>query len=106
MINKPAKKTLLSLVVSAALILGANAAFAGEVNGKGEVIPGGTNGSSECSFSGQQDDDTNEGVFKSDRTQSWGQLFNQIRLALIASGFVPGSKFGLPGLGSCNPNAT
>lgn len=65
----------------------------------------GQKGRSECSFSGQQDDDSNEGVFKSDRTQSWGQLFNEIRLMLIKSGFTPGSKFGLPGLGSCNTNA-
>ena len=96
----PAKKTRLGLVVCAALILGANAALAGEVDGQGNPVPGGDNGRSECSFSGQQDDGTNEGVFKSDRTQSWGQLFNAIRLALIAQGFTPGVKGGA----ACNPN--
>lgn len=100
------KKFRLILVTVAASILcfGASVSFAGEVDGKGNPVPGGVNGRSECSYSGQQDDDTNEGVFKSDRTQSWGQLFNEIRLFLISVGFTPGSKFSLEDLGSCNPN--
>ena len=97
------KKNRLSLVVCMAsmLLLGANASFAGEVDGKGNPIPGGEKGRSECSYSGQQDDDSNEGVFKSDRTQSWGQLFNDIRLFFISQGWTPG-KAGP--VGSCNPN--
>ena len=100
-------KTRLTLLscVAAAMCFSMSTSYAGEVNGKGDPVPGGQNGRSECSYSGQQDDDSNEGVFKSDRTQSWGQLFNEIRLFLIQTGFTPGSKNGLPGLGSCNPNA-
>lgn len=101
------KRTRLGLLacVAAAMCFSMTGSYAGEVDGKGNPVPGGQTGKSECSFSGQQDDDSNEGVFKSDRTQSWGQLFNEIRLMLIKSGFTPGSKTGLPGLGSCNPNA-
>ena len=97
------KKIRLGLVfcMASVLLLGANTSFAGEVDGKGNPVPGGEKGKSECSFSGQQDDDSNEGVFKSDRTQSWGQLFNEIRLFLISQGFAPGK--GTP-VGSCNPN--
>ena len=97
------KKIRLGLVVCVASVLcfGANAGFAGEVDGKGNPVPGGDKGKSACSFSGQQDDDSNEGVFKSDRTQSWGQLFNEIRLFLISQGYTPGK--GTPE-GSCNPN--
>ena len=89
----------LAACVASILCLGTSAGFAGEVDGKGRPVPGGENGRSECSFSGQQDDDSNEGVFKSARTQSWGQLFNEIRLALIAAGFTPGK-----GIDACNPN--
>ena len=61
--------------MASVLFLGAGAGFAGEVDGKGNPIPGGQNGRSECSFSGQQDNAAeDEGVFKSDRTQNWGQL--------------------------------
>lgn len=91
----------LIVCMASVLFLGANAGFAGEVDGKGNPVPGGEKGRSECSFSGQQDDDSNEGVFKSDRTQSWGQLFNEIRLFLISQGFTPGK--GTPA-GTCNPN--
>ena len=99
-------KTRLPLLacVASVLCFASSASYGGEVDGKGNPVPGGQNGRSECSYSGQQDDETNEGVFKSARTQSWGQLFNGIRLALIAAGFTPGSKTPLGDLGSCNPN--
>lgn len=86
--------------VASMLCFGANASFAGEVDGKGNPVPGGEKGRSECSYSGQQDDETNEGVFKSARTQSWGQLFNEIRLFLLSQGYSPGK--GTPE-GTCNP---
>ena len=100
------KKFRLGLVtfVASALCFGAGVGIAGEVDGKGNPVPGGVNGRSECSYSGQQDDEDNEGVFKSARTQSWGQLMNGIRLFLISAGFTPGAKFSLDDLGSCNPN--
>ena len=102
------KKTRLGVLVcvAAAMFFGMTGSYAGEVDGKGNPVPGGPKGNSECSYSGQQDDAAaDEGFFKSDRTQSWGQLFNYIRLTLIKSGFMPGSKTALPDLGSCNPNA-
>ncbi len=101
------KMTRLSVIACATSIfcLGAGAGFAGEVDGKGNPIPGGDKGRSECSFSGQQDDPVeDEGAFRGDRTQSWGQLPNAVRQFLKSIGFTPGSKIGLPDLGSCNPN--
>ena len=84
------------LVLSALLALGTNAAVAGEVNGKGKVIPGGTNGKSECSYSGLQDDAAeDEGIFRGDRVQSWGQMPLMLREFLTAIGFHPGD--------ACNP---
>jgi hypothetical protein len=48
------RRTLLGLVVAAAVVLGTSAtALAGEVNGRGEPIPGARNASSECAFSGR-----------------------------------------------------
>ena len=94
------------MCVAAAMFFGMTGSYAGEVDGKGNPVPGGPKGNSECSYSGQQDDAAADaGVFKSDRTQSWGQLLNETRLFLIKSGFMPGSKTALPDLGSCNPNA-
>ena len=99
---------VIGAVVCAAWLLSANAAVAGEVDGQGRPIPGGINGRSECSFSGQQDDaDADRGFFRGDRVQSWGQIPVAFRLFLISIGFTPGSKdpFPLfPALLSCNPN--
>ena len=75
--NRTANKTStgVALLVAALLAMGANVSIAGEVNGRGEVVPGGQNGRSECSYSGLQDDAAmDEGIFRSDRTQNWGQL--------------------------------
>ena len=89
-------KAGLLLALSAVLALGANAAVAGEVNGKGEPVPGGTNGKSECSYSGLQDDAAaDEGFFRGDRVQSWGQMPLWLREMLRAVGVHPGN--------SCNP---
>jgi len=73
--NKSANKTGLTFVLCAAWILGmgANAAVAGEVTGNGKPIT--VKAKSACVYSGQQDNATeDEGLFKSDRTQNWGQL--------------------------------
>ena len=73
-----------------------NFAIAGEVDGKGNPIPGGENGRSQCSYSGQQDDaEEDEGVFRGDRVQSWGQLPKLARDFLRMIGMHPGD--------ACNP---
>ena len=85
-----------ALVLSAILALGANYAVAGEVNGKGKPVPGGSKGKSECSYSGLQDDAAaDEGFFRGDRVQSWGQIPLGMRQILAAIGFRPGD--------ACNP---
>jgi len=105
------RKARLGLVACAACVLcfGASAGFAGEVDGKGNPVPGGNKGRSECSFSGQQDDPiADAGVFRGDRVQSWGQLPVAVRLFIMSLGWTPGSKEPFPfaaELGSCNPNA-
>ena len=85
-----------ALLVSGILAIGANAAVAGEVDGKGNPIPGGTKGQSECSYSGQQDDAAADaGFFKGDRVQSWGQIPKWFRDILTSIGSNPGA--------ACNP---
>lgn len=103
------KKNLIGAVVCTAWILGASASSAGEVTGKGDPVPGGVNGRSECSYSGQQDDPVADaGFFRGDRVQSWGQVPVAFRLFVqITLGWSPGSKDPFPpfeGLLSCNPN--
>lgn len=85
-----------ALLLSGILAIGANAAVAGEVDGKGNPIPGGTKGKSECSYSGQQDDAAADaGFFKGDRVQSWGQIPKMVRDFLTSVGSNPGV--------ACNP---
>ena len=98
--NKYANKIRVGFVLCAAGILGAgvNTAVAGEVDGKGNPIPGGTKGKSECSYSGQQDDPiADAGFFKGDRVQTWGQIPKWLRDFLVSVGEIPS-----PGEG-CNP---
>jgi len=97
--NKTTDKTKLTFVLCAAWILsmGANAAVAGEITGNGKNLQP-LNGKSACAFSGQQDNAAeDEGVFKSDRTQNWGQLTEFGR-------YIFATVFGIvsPGQG-CNP---
>jgi hypothetical protein len=48
------RRAIIGLAVVASVMLGTSAAaHAGEVNGKGEPIPGAHNASSECAFSGR-----------------------------------------------------
>lgn len=90
------KRASYALLVAGILALGAHSAVAGEVDGKGNPVPGGVNGKSECSYSGQQDDAVADaGEFKGDRTQSWGQLPNAVKRFLQSIGFTPGV--------ACNP---
>ena len=91
-------KSVVGIVVFILSGLGASAVLAGEVNGKGEAIPGGANGASLCSFSGRQDDpEEDEGFFRGDEVQSWGQVPKTTRdfLVSLAMYFHPGE--------GCNP---
>jgi hypothetical protein len=88
-------------IITVALCAGgiANPVLAGEVNGKGEPTPAGEKSASLCSYSGQQDDPVaDEGFFRGDRVQSWGQIPKATRDFLIAL-----EMFFHPGEG-CNPN--
>lgn len=95
--NKSKKKYQLgyTLCVAGVLALGANTVSAGEVDGKGNPVPGGVKGKSECSYSGQQDDPTLDPFFKGDRVQSYGQLPKWLRDIIKAAGGHPGV--------ACNP---
>lgn len=82
--------------LAALLAMGTGSVFAGEVDGQGNPVPGGANGRSECSYSGQQDDPVaDEGFFRGDRVQSWGQIPKALRDFLTMIGSSPGN--------ACNP---
>jgi hypothetical protein len=92
-------KTVASIAVCVLCMLGASSALAGEVNGQGNEIPGGETGRSECSYSGLQDDPVaDEGFFRGDRVQSWGQIPKALRDLLTSMGVIPHPSEG------CNPN--
>lgn len=95
--NKSGKSHVTSaLFIAGILAMGSNVAFAGEVDGKGNPVPGGEKGKSACSYSGQQDDPVaDEGIFKGDRVQSWGQMPKALREFLRSIGSSPGD--------ACNP---
>ena len=80
---------------TAFLCLGAGGALAGEITGSGKSLKnedGSLNGKSSCAFSGRQDNlAEDEGLFKNMLTQSWGQLFKELK-----------AVFPHPG-GACNP---
>jgi hypothetical protein len=63
--------------------LAASAALAGEITGNGKSLKnedGTLNGKSSCAFSGRQDSfEEDEGLFKNMLTQSWGQLFKELK---------------------------
>jgi len=95
-----ASKTRLTFVLCAAWILslGANAAVAGEVTGNGKSLKnddGTLNGKSECAFSGQEDNDPEDGPPTGKRAQSWGQIPKSVRDFLATIGLHPGT--------ACNP---
>lgn len=95
--NKSGKAHVTSaLFIAGLLAIGANTAAAGEVDGKGNPVPGGEKGKSECSYSGQQDDPVADaGFFRGDRVQSWGQIPKAFRDFLASIGSHPGD--------ACNP---
>lgn len=80
------RKALLVCVGTVGLALGGAApALAGEYNGRGEPVPGGVNGASECSYSGQdiadelenQPPEFNDDAITIHGVQSYGQLVSQ-----------------------------
>lgn len=99
--NKTKEKLRIShaWILAGILAMGMNVAVAGEVDGKGNPIPGGETGKSECSYSGQQDDPVADaGFFRGDRVQSWGQIPKMVRDFLRSIGSSPGD--------ACNPKKT
>lgn len=91
--NKATRKRLAGCLASI-LCLIAGAATAGEITGNGKPIT--VHGKSECAYSGQQDDPVeDEGFFRGDRVQSWGQIPKAARDFLRSIGVYPGR--------SCNP---
>ncbi len=84
-----------TLAVCALLLIWAtNSAVAGEITGNGKPID--VKGKSECAYSGLQDDpEEDEGVFRGDRVQNWGQLPKAVRDFIRDIGFLPGD--------ACNP---
>ena len=77
------RRAMIGLVVAASVVLGTSAtAHAGEVNGRGEPIPGAHNASSECAFSGRDLPDEiennppgfDDGAIAIHGAQSYGQF--------------------------------
>jgi len=99
------RRSLLVVVLAAlmVMVMGAGAAFAGEITGNGKSLKnddGTLNRRSDCAFSGQNDTYTGDpdvpdadGFF---RTQSWGQLSKEAKAFLSGLGLHPGK--------ACNPN--
>lgn len=97
------KRTAVGVAAAAALLLGlSGTASAGEYDGRGEPVPGGVNGRSECSYSGRDIPDSEENNppgFDDDAlairgVQSYGQFVSQ------------GLKEGVPSPGTaCRGNA-
>ena len=73
------RKTLACAVVAIGLVLGSGgAAMAGEVNGKGDPIPGASKASSECAFSGQ---DTLDAIENPPDAPDYNPMFDDDMLA-------------------------
>jgi hypothetical protein len=99
------RKAIVGMGVAAAFSLTmGGTALAGEYNGKGKPVPGGVNGKSECSFSGQDVDDSvedNPPGFDDDDVTAVGNTRVQSYGILVKSGlkdFLPS-----PGV-ACNPS--
>jgi hypothetical protein len=103
------KKTLAGAAIVAALILGSGgAAFAGEVNGKGDKTPGGDGARSACVYSGLEDGQedptapSGPGV-----TQNWGHAKNQPGVVSVRGAAEVQLTFEGPGstfTWGCNPH--
>lgn len=100
--NDSIKKLRLVLIagVTSVVLLGASAAYAGEITGNGKDID--VKGKSECAFSGREDTpgetfpDGVTRVFKGLIAQSWGQLTAEAKEFFLSIGAQPGD--------ACNPN--
>jgi hypothetical protein len=88
------KQKMVGFVASLAMVGAmAGAAAAGEYNGKGEPVPGGVKGKSECSYSGRDISDDLENnppgfdddAFTIHGVQSYGQYVSQGLKAFIPS---------------------
>ena len=94
------KKTLLGAAICAGVIVGGTgASFAGEITGNGKSLKTGTgelHGASICAFSGLNDTYSGDpDVPDADgftRTQSWGQLDQEVRAFLGTVGAHPGDS--------------
>ena len=87
---KPRRSGAIGAVVCATWLLGASVSMAGEVNGQGDVVPGGVTGKSACSFSGLEDHPVDPGT-----VQNWGIIPKVVRDFLTSIGLHPGE--------ACNP---
>jgi hypothetical protein len=97
------KRIAIGCLVALGLVVGgAGAAHAGEYNGKGEPVPGGVNGKSECSYSGRDiaDNLENQPNFPDDAYTIHGvQSYGQFKSQGLAD------QFGLPNPGvACRGN--
>jgi hypothetical protein len=73
------RKPVLSAALAAALVAGmGGTAFAGEITGNGKPTPiESYQAGSICSFSGQNDDPNEPGLFNGGRVQSWGDIVQE-----------------------------
>lgn len=105
------RRSLLVVALAAVMVLATGAtAFAGEVTGNGKATPVAEyRAGSICSFSGQNDDPNEPGLFNDGRVQSFGDIVQEAIGALGdgkgASGLVPIIKGEGPGV-SCRGYAS
>ena len=89
----------LGIGLLATLIIGSNAALAGEITGNGKWIAGSPdaplNGKSACAYSGQEDLQYTDPPQSDAHAQSWGQIPKLVRDFFTTIGFNPGV--------ACNP---
>jgi hypothetical protein len=72
------KKLLIGAAVAAAVLAGGGTAFAGETTGNGKTTPiNQFRAGSICSFSGQNDDPDQPGLFNGGRVQSFGDIVQE-----------------------------
>lgn len=92
---KTLKRYIIGSLACMALVVGINAANAGEITGNGKPVPGGETGKSECSYSGREDT-PGDPAFRGVIAQSWGQLTADFKAFLASIGMHPGI--------ACNPS--
>ncbi len=78
-----AKRLLVGAALAAAVMAGGGTAFAGEVGGSGKPTPiNEYRAGSICSFSGQNDDPNEPGLFNDGRVQSFGDIVQEAIVVL------------------------